>query len=62
LHWKGAGKEEEEEEDDEEYAEDVESGGKDSTALSPVKRGRDREPEEGDGQEDEGQDAKKVKV
>ena len=48
-----------EEDDDEEYAEEVEGGGKDSTAL---KRGRDREQEEADGHEDEGQDPKKVKV
>ena len=67
CNWKGAVEEEEEEEeeevddDDEEYAE-VEGDGKDSTALSSVKRGRDRVAGKTDGQEDEGQDAKKVKV
>ena len=40
---------------------EVEGGGKDSTALSSVKRGRDGE-QEGAVDDDEGQDAKKVKV
>ena len=46
--------------DDDEYADDAEGEGRNLTAQSPVKRGRDREEE--DGHEDEGQDIKKVKV
>ena len=46
--------------DDGEYADDAEGEGRNSTAQSPVKRARDREEEDGRG--DEGQDIKKVKV
>lgn len=60
CNWKGPGQEEEDEnddDDDDEYSEDVEGDGKESSAPSLVKRGRDREEE--DRHED---DVKKVKV
>jgi len=44
----------EDDDDDDEYSDDAEGNGRDSSTLSSVKRGRDRE--------DEGQDVKKVKV
>ena len=57
CNWKNPDQDEDEAEDDDEYSE---GDGRESSALSSVKRGRDLEQE--DGQKDEGQDVKKVKV
>lgn len=61
CNWKNLGQDEDEaEDDDDEYSDDAEGDGRESSAVSSVKRGRDLEQE--DGQKDEGQDVKKVKV
>jgi hypothetical protein len=60
CNWKNPGQDEDEAEDDDEYSDDAEGDGRESSALSSVKRGRGLEQE--DGQKDEGQDVKKVKV